>query len=140
MVEALNMKHLDAIAPVSLNNASGTVIEIDTLGFNYAQFILSVGATAGNISVFKIQESDTSGSGFADITGAAPASLPGTSDDNKRYAVNVNCGGVRKRYMQVVLTEDNTGAALVHVSAILSRANEAPNTAAERGFESEASV
>lgn len=140
MVEAQNVKQFMAVVPVSLNNATATAVEIDTKGFGYADIVLAVGATAGNISVFKIQESDISGSGYADITGAAPAALPGTGDDGKMYAVKMSLGGVRKRYLNVVLTEDNTGAALVSVVASLSRANEAPNTAAERGFASEAII
>ena len=137
MIEAQKDKVLNVVLPVSLNNASATSAEVDTNGFAYIDYTLAVGATTGAISVCKIQESDTSGSGFADITGATLSAFPGATDDGKLYSIKIPLGGTRKRYQQIVLTEDNTGTGIYGVTARLSRANEVPNTAAERGLSGE---
>jgi hypothetical protein len=136
MVEAQNVKSVSIIRPVSLNNATATSVIVDTKGFNYARIDFQIGASAGALSALKLQEDDASdGNTATDITGAAftGSDLPGTDSDNDRYSICLPLVGSRKRYLKLVATEDNTGAMLISADAHLSRANEAPNTAAERG-------
>lgn len=137
MIHAQATKTAIVISPVSLGTGSGTSNAIDTQGFHYANFELTVGATTGAISVFKIQECATSGGSYTDITGATPAALPGATDDNKVYSIKLPCGGNRLRYMKAVLTEDGTGTGVYGVNVSLTRADQAPNTATERGYASE---
>lgn len=136
MVEAQNVKSVPIILPVSLNNASATSAIVDTRGFNYARVDFQIGASAGALSAMKLQEDDASdGNTASDITGAAftGSDLPGTSSDGDRYSICLPLGGSRKRYLKFVATEDNTGAIVIAANVHLSRADEAPNTAAERG-------
>lgn len=137
MVEAQNVKTAVAVAPVSLSAATGTAISIDTQGFSYARYELTTGAGTVSASAFKVQESDTSGGSYTDISGATISVLPGASDNNKVFAIMFPITG--KRWHEVVLTA--TGAAgLYGVNVQLSRAAESPNTAAERGLESQTIV
>lgn len=140
MIQAQAQKTLIVISPVTLGTGSGTSNAIDTQGFHYANFELTVGATTGAIDPFKIQECATSGGSYTDITDAVLASPPGATDDNKIYSIKVRCGGNRLRYMKAVLTEDATGSGIYGVNVTLSRADEAPNSATERGYEEEVLV
>ena len=140
MVEAQNVKVAPFILPVSLNNATATSAIVDTRGFNYADVQITLGASAGTLSVLKLQEDDASdGNTATDITGAAftGGDLPSTDDDGKVYSIKLPLGGNRKRYLKIVATEDNTGAMLIGSTVQLSRGDEAPNSASERGLEAE---
>lgn len=143
MIEAQNVKAVQIIQPVSLNNATATSIIVDTRGWNYADVQVSIGATAGVLSVLKLQEDDASdGNTATDITGAAitGSDLPDASADGNMYAIKLPLGGTRKRYLKLVATEDNTGAVLIGAVVQLSRGAEAPDSATERGFAAEAIV
>ncbi len=123
-----------------LDNASALTAEIDTLGFDYADIYVLIGATDVAMSALKLQESDVSGSGFADVEGgnyATNATLPSATADNTVHAFHVNLLG-RKRFLDVVATGgDGATGAYITIFAILSRGKEAPNTAAERGLAQE---
>lgn len=137
MNEGQNEKTVIAVAPVSLNNASATAIEVDAGEFTHATFELTVGATTGAISVFKIQDSATSGGSFSDVSGASLATLPGATDDNKVYAIHLPLAGV-EQFLEVVLTEDNTGTGIYGVNCRLSRVSGGtPSSASERGYAAE---
>lgn len=133
MIEAQSVKNVVAVAPVSLTAAAATGIVIDTQGFNYASYVLSTGAGVVSASVFKIQESDTSGGTYTDVVGAVSTTLPAAADNRLQYGIYMPLGGTRKRYQRVALTATGT-AGLYSVGAQLSRANETPDNAAERGL------
>jgi hypothetical protein len=83
-------------------------------------------------------------SGAADVAGAdfsvAPAALPGATDDNKLYAVQVDMRG-RKRYLDLTLTGgDGAAGTYAAAFAVLHNPQEAPDSAEERGFAGELSV
>lgn len=127
-----------AVAPVSLNNTSATGIEVDATRAYGVTFELTVGATTGAISVFKIQGATSSGGSFSDISGASLSTLPGATDDNKVYAIHLD---LRDRsvapYLKVVLTEDNTGTGIYGVNARLHRKDEGGGSATARGYAAE---
>lgn len=128
-----------AVLPVSLNNATATPVEIDVTGYGHVTYILQVGASAGVVDSFKVQSAPTAGGSLTDITGATLTTLPGASDDGKAYAIHIDLTDKSiGQFHKVDLSEDNTGAALVSVTAILSRANNPATSASERGFEAEA--
>lgn len=128
------------------NNSSYTTNQIDTLGFRYLRLVLLLGATDAALTAWNLQESDVSGSGFADITvnAATPlkavgttgdARLPTATDDGLIFEMFVDLKG-RKRYLSAVITV-GVGASVggfYTCLALLSRAEESPNTNAERGI------
>lgn len=90
--------------------------EIDTLGFRYAAIDVVyspfTAATTSYASVLKVQESDASGSGQADISGLSVTAGAGSTTGANIGAVarfNVDLRG-RKRYLTVVTSPGNTVA------------------------------
>lgn len=140
------MKVVNVTPPGAIvDNASFTTNEIDTLGYDYCTIYFSLGATDVDMTALKVQESDTSGSGHADITGlvfgtsedpdsGSTSALPLSTDDDGVFAFHIDLKG-RKRYLDVVATAGN-GAAGTYGSciAVLDRAREVPTTATDRGL------
>jgi hypothetical protein len=110
--------------------------EIDTLGADYASidvvFSAFTAATTSYASVLKLQQSDVSGSGQADVSGytitAGAGSTTGGTGAVARF--NVDLRG-KKRYLTVVTTPGN--AATVASVARLGKQEEMPITAADMG-------
>jgi hypothetical protein len=128
------------------DNASFTASAIDTLGFDYALIAIQVGATDIAMAALKLQESDASGSGYADVTSGtfdgstdlfgSTAALPSATDDNAFFLIAVDLRK-RKRYLKIVATAgDGTSGSYLAAMCILSRAKITPNTAAEMGASS----
>jgi len=139
MVTAQDCKYDQVIPPAAiLDNTSATEIEIDTLGYHYAEIIVFLGATDIAITALKLQETDTSGSGEADITGATwsagtdidgtALALPSATDDNQICVFQVDLRK-RKRYLSCVVTfGDGTVGGYVAAVARLSRGDVAETT------------
>ena len=111
---------------VADNHAAGTVNgpAIDRRGFEEALVVVNSGANGTNGTVdVKVQESDASDSGFADITGAAFAQIT-EANDNNVYVGRLNLTG-RKRYIRVVAAV-GTAACDLGVDVILGAARELP--------------
>ena len=127
-----------------VDNASFTTATVDRKGFDFARFVVYLGATDIAAAALKVQESDDSGmSGAADITGAvfgtstndagSTSTVPSATDDNKFFTVEIDLRG-RKRYLDLVLTAgDGATGTYAAVHCVLSRAADGPVTAAERG-------
>jgi hypothetical protein len=139
MVKAFNVTSPRAI----LNNTSWVTNEIDTKGFRYVTIYGILGANDIALTVWKVQESDTTGSGFVDITTpttlvavgtTGDGRLPTGTDDDTIFGFFIDMKG-RKRFLDVVATNGNgsTGG-FIAIIALLSRAEEAPNTTTERGL------
>jgi len=118
--------------------------EIDTLGFKYATIDVVyspfTAATAAYASVCKVQESDASGSGQADVTGLSITAGAGATTGASVGAVarfNVDLRG-RKRYLTVVTSPGNTVA--VVTNARLSKAESHAVTATQSGVNNVASL
>ena len=145
MFSTQNCKFVNTTPPAAIiDNAAATTAALDTKGWEEATFIVQLGALDIAISTMKLQESDSSGSGYTDISGAdfsvSPLTLPSATADNNLYAIYVNLVG-RKRYLDLSLTlGDGAAGTYVSVLAILSRGKEAPNTASERGVAQQALV
>lgn len=122
---------------------SGTATHvIDTLGYGYASidviFEPTTATTDAVCLACKVEESDASGSGFANVvpltgngTGgfAIPTSGSKTADSNV-VRLNLDLRG-RKRYLRVSATP--MAASVVATCCRLGRANEGPIAAAESG-------
>lgn len=143
-VTAQNVKVVRVIDPAAIvDNASYTTAEIDTLGFDYAQVFVYVGATDIAATVLKVQESSTTGSGFVDViglvfgtstnTGGSTSTLPSATDDNKFFVFDIDLRA-RERFLDLVATAgDGATGTFACAWAVLSRAGETPMSASERG-------
>lgn len=144
MVPAQNLKFVSVTPPGAIvDDAAYTTNEIDTLGYDYCTIVCHVGATDIEMAALKVQESDASGSGFADVAGldfdgdtnidSGTAALPADDSDNSLFVFEVDCRN-RKRYLDVVATAGNgaTGTYL-SVTALLSRGETTPTSIADRG-------
>lgn len=127
-----NAKFGKGINPVDSTGATTDGTTFDTLGFNYAVCVLSVGNIAANSSACKIQESDDD-STWADVSGGGFTAPTAAAGDNTIRACFLPLGGSRKRYLRVTIT-GGAGATLVSAVWIASRANQSPNSATERGL------
>ena len=146
MIHALQRKRVSVTPPAAIvNNASFTCAEIDTLGFDYVEITVYLGALDIALAALKVQETDTTGSGYADVTGlvygtsnndtGAASTLPAATDDNHFFSFAIDCRGGRKRYLKPVVTmgSGSTGG-FAAIWADLSRAKEGPRTAVQAGY------
>ena len=139
-------KFVQVIAPAAIvDNASFTTNEIDTLGFNYATIIFNLGATDIAMTALKVQESDTTGTGFADITGAdlssatdidgSATALPSATDDGNVIGIQMDLRG-RKRFLDLVATAgDGSTGTFGAAICVLSQADVAPESVSAAGCE-----
>jgi hypothetical protein len=146
MLSALAKKIVSVTPPAAIvNNASLTCAEIDTLGADLVEIIVDLGATDIALTVLKVQETDTTGAGYADIatsifgtalndTGVASV-LPSATDDNHLFSFLIDCRGGRKRFLKPVVTFGNGAAGgFATVFAELSRLEAGPRLAVNCGF------
>lgn len=144
MNQIQDVNYVNVIPPVAIkDNTSWTTTQIDTKGYNYCTIVVTLGASDIAMAALKVQESDTDGSNFGDVTGliygtstdalsGSTSALPTASDDNKIFVFEINLDG-RKRYLDLVATAGNgTAGTYAAAIAILSRASNAPRTATER--------
>jgi hypothetical protein len=137
-------KFVSVTPPAAIvDNASYTTAEIDTLGFDYLTIVCYLGATDIAMTALKVTESDSAGSGHADVTGlvygtsedidGSTSILPSATDDDGVFLFEIDLRG-RKRYIDVTATAGNgsTGTYLT-VLGILSRGDEAPTSISDRG-------
>jgi len=136
MINAQSTKFVQLTPPQSVSSGAVTVAELDTFGYDYCTLLVSVGASAGH-TVCKVTESDTAGSGHADVTAdfdgttatvgygeTSTLNIDGTSaadisaDDNKLYTFELDLTK-RKRYLDMSITSGGTN--LIDVVAILER-------------------
>lgn len=144
MNAAQDVKFVSVTPPAAIvDNASYTTAEIDTLGYDYAKVVVYVGATDIAMTALAVTESDTSGSGHANVTGlvygtstdidGSTSSLPGATDDNKFFVFEIDLRG-RKRYLDVTATAGNgTTGTFATIWAELSRAKSTPTSASGAG-------
>lgn len=131
-------------SPVAIvDDGSWTTNEIDTIGYEYLEVAVTLGAVDIALTVLKLQDSDATGTDFGDVTGCvfgtsvnstgSASTLPAADDDNKVFLFNVSLIG-RKRFFDLVATiDDGTTGGFMSCVARLSRAETGPNAAAEYG-------
>ena len=132
-----------------VDNAAFTTIALDTRGFGYVEILVMVGALDIAVATLKIQESDTISdantlTAGTDVTGAVfgtstndagiTSILPTATDDNKIYKFEIDTKG-RKRYLDVAMTGgDGSAGTFAMVLAKLSRGEQVPTTATQKGM------
>jgi hypothetical protein len=135
MFDLQRCKIAKVLAPISVaGGANATCTEVDTKGFRAGAFFIMTGLVGANgVTTLKWQESDTSGSGGVDITGASHTALV-DADDGIQLATYMDFRG-RKRYITAIITNGSTNASVLSAYAILYRAEETPDSATERGVQ-----
>lgn len=137
----LGSKYGILISPAAIvDDASWTTNEIDTLGYDYLKIHFFIGASDIAVAALAVTESDTSGSGHANVTGLVASGttgdgrLPTATDDDKIFSMFIDLRG-RKRYIDVTATAgDGTAGTFAAGLYELCRAKETPTTAAEQGL------
>ncbi|QDV86924.1 hypothetical protein [Planctomycetes bacterium TBK1r] len=131
-----------AIAPAAiLDNTSAAATAIDTKDARYAEIVLQLGATDIAVTALKVQECDTSGGSYTDVSGATfdggtdidgtALALPSATDDNQTCVFQLNLDGT-KRYLKVVATfGDGTSGGFIAGIARLSELRSDPTTSTE---------
>lgn len=126
------------------NNASWTVAEVDTKDWDHLTIIVMLGATDIAVAALAVTESNTSGSGHANVTGlivgtsanieGSTSALPSATDDNKCQVFEIDLRG-RKRYIDLTFTAgDGTAGTYAAVLGILSSPKAlAPISISDRG-------
>lgn len=146
MKHTLNQKFVAITPPGAIvDNASFTTAAIDTIGWAHLTIIVVFGAMDIAMTALKVQESEDSGmSGAADIAGTVGGTaftLPSATSDNTAFAFHIDLRGQRKRYIDLVATGgDGVAGTYMTAFALLSRGQELPNSASERGFATEVFV
>lgn len=113
-----------ALAP-AVQAAAADGVAVDTKGFNRLAFVVNTGAIVGSGDFgLKLQESDASGSGFADVSAAqvdsnAPATLTASGSFKLGYRGT-------KRYVRLSLTKVGGTSIALGASAVLGDPADAP--------------
>lgn len=116
------------LPPISANaGAHSGNTYVDTLGWSHLRVLLisgslgaNVGSTASNVAP-KVEECDTSGGSYSDVTSAALGSvLTGTTENNMLFAIDIDLTKTHKRYMRVNAPTAGSGACLLSILGILS--------------------
>lgn len=111
----LKQLHADTVAAATVNSAG-----FDVSMFEYVLFTLSMG-DGDTALACKIQESDTSGGTYTDVTGATRSFA--ATDDNKTGAIVVRCHG-RKQFLRLnVVGTGGTSSVLVAVASLIGPNN-----------------
>lgn len=139
-----NTKFVSMTPPAAIvDNTSYTTAEVDTKGWDYAQIYCYLGATDIAMAALAVTESDTTGSGHANVTGlvvgtstnidGSTSALPTSTDDNKCMIFDIDLRG-RKRFLDLTATAgDGSTGTYMTAWCILSRGKEAPVSSSERG-------
>lgn len=137
----IHSKPVAVAMPTALvDNSAVTTTEVDTDGFDYCSFYVYIGATDIALTDLVVQETDTAGSGYTDVTptdftsssqvdveGTALA-LPSATADTTWRVIHINLVG-RKRYLDLDITVgDGTAGGWYYAFAILSRGKAQPLT------------
>ena len=145
MIPAQNMKVLNITPPAAIiDNAAVTVAEVDTKGWDYCQIYAFLGATDIAMTALKVTESDTTGTGHADVTGLVygtstdidgdTSALPTSTDDNGIFCFDIDPKG-RKRFLDVSATcGDGSSGTYITLAAVLSRAHDGVTNISDRGL------
>jgi len=144
--ELQRAKFQQVIAPVAIvDDGSWTTLEIDTLDYDYLTVVVNIGATDIAMAALKLQSSDTTSSGFTDVTGldcdgdtdidGSAAALPSATDDGSLVVFQVDLRG-QKRFFDLVATAGN-GSTGTYASAvaILTKGAVAPVSTSGHGAE-----
>ena len=143
MIEVQNMKFVNLLYPQLKDD--GDLADnnyIDTQGWAHLRVLLQVGnldigmgSTAEGTAI-KVEECDTSGGSYSDVTDAALADAIADDEDGCLFAIDIDLNKSHKRYMRLNAPHAGNGSTGVNASAlgILSRPGRGPANAAAMGL------
>jgi hypothetical protein len=116
---------------------------VDTRGWAHLRVLIQVGnidigfGSTAEGNALKVEECDTAGGSYTDVTDAALADAIGAAEDGKLFAIDINLNKTHKRYMRLNAPHAGDGTAGVNAAAlgILSRPSIGPKNAAGQGLE-----
>ena len=145
MIDVDNMKHVLMLYPQLKDNgdfANNTYV--DTLGWTHLRVLFMVGVTDIGVGSTAegtpplLEECDTSGGSYSDVTSAALAAVIAATDDGLIKAIDVDLSKTHKRYIQVQAPHSGDGSvgANLAILGILSRTDgNGPANAAGMGLD-----
>ena len=142
MIDVQNSKMVIMLRPQLKNNgAFANNIYVDTLNFRHLRVLFLVGDTdttigsTGATSAVKLEECDTSGGSYSDISGGALADAIADDEDNSLFAIDVELTD-KKRFVRVNAPTAGNGAtgANLAVLGILSNPDISPSDATGQGL------
>ena len=120
MIDVQNMK-MGLLVPPQLkdNGAFAGNVYIDTAGWGHLRVLLIVGTTDIAITAAsKIEECDTTGGSYTDVSGAALADAISATEDDKLFAIDIDLTKSHKRYMRINAPTAGDGTVGVNFAAI----------------------
>lgn len=144
MIHAQRTKYVTVIHPAAIrDNLQYPEVEIDCVNFDHLTVVAYLGATDIAMAALEIQETDTTGAGEANVTGLVYGTsnditgtlsvLPSATDDDSFFIFEIDLRG-RKRFLSLVATAgDGTVGTFLAAFGILSRAEDGPFSASDKG-------
>ncbi len=145
MIEVQNTKIVILLQPETKNNGDFTnPTYVDTQGWNHLRILFITGVITASAPIGStaegtaplVEECDTTGGSYTDVSGAALADAIADTEDNKLFAIDIDLTKSHKRYMQVQAPHvgDGTPGASLAIIGILSRPDVGPKDAAGQGL------
>lgn len=138
MIATQNLKYVNAMSPVSLEDAvtiTSQALAVDTIGYNSVAFVLSMGASDVAAAAFSLTESDTAGGSYTAVPLSTPGTLLTATDDNDLNVIHLNLrNAARKRFYKIVLTTGSGTVGTFSCIAVLGDPAIAPNSGVDRGL------
>lgn len=137
MKHAANVKYVAITPPAAIvDNAAFVTAAVDTKGFRHLTIVAQFGALDIAPASASIRQSDASNMGSPSniaVGGTDFALASATDSDNLFHVFEVDLLG-KKRFIDFEITGgDGTAGTYLSVLAILSRGEESPSSAADRG-------
>ena len=143
MIPVQEMKFVNMLYPQLKND--GDLADnnyVDTKGWAHLRVLIQIGNTdaalgsTAEANAVKVEECDTSGGTYSDVTSAALADAIGATEDGCLFAIDINLAKTHKRYMRLNAPHAAAGSTGVNASAIgiLSRPAIGPKSAADQGL------
>ena len=133
MQDIERMKFAEMMPPISANNGDFTGnTYVDTAGWEHLRVLFVAGALAAAVgstaegTAPKIEECDTTGGSYTDVTSAALADAIATGEANTMFAIDIDLTMSHKRYMRVNVPHAGAGACVMGIVGILSRKSSGP--------------
>jgi hypothetical protein len=144
MIPVQEMKFVNMLYPQLKDD--GDLVDnnyVDTRGWAHLRVLIQIGnldiglGSTAEGNALKVEECDTSGGSYGDVTDAALADAIAADEDGKLFAIDINLNKTHKRYMRLNAPHAGDGTTGVNASAlgILSRPSIGPKDAAGCGLE-----
>lgn len=127
MIPILDLKVFQCLAPSGKDNGDfANNAAVDTSGLSGVIFLIEAGSLAAAIgstaetSALKIEECDTEGGSYSDVTDAALADAIANDEDNSIFAIYVDLRKTHKRFMRVNAPHAGDGTATESFLSIIA--------------------